>query len=257
MKPGRFGAAAVVAVLLFAAAATAAKVCPKIDGYKAVVKGTGKNAQGLESTVNFFNEHVLRGDDNGNSPGPLKAGRRSINWDAGIVPFKFPGRFFNDVVTRGLIVRAKGGLAVSDPEPSNGDVRFSSLNRRASWDFSTFSPKRLFTPVKDNKVEVTFEIPAKKQRALVRGFGAVYVDVDRVGATKAVYYNRSNCVIAEETVDPQNKGLSFLGVGFEEPIIARVVITLGNTPIARKWWRSADFVVLDDFLYSEPQPFWK
>ena len=233
-------------------ASSMATYCKK-PGQRLVLHGVGKTAHDLRPTVDSFNE-LLGGDDNGNDSGPLKEGRRSINWDAGIVPFKFPGDFFAEVVTRGMTVsNADNKFVVSNPEPSNGDDKFSSINPFAAKDFITFSPKRLFAPLKKTKVIVSFSIPGKHENAVVKGFGAVFVDVDQAFLTKAVYLDKYGCVLAKEFVDPQNKGLSFLGVIFDKPIIARVDIYLGSRPLAPQKSRPGDFVVMDDFLFSEPQ----
>lgn len=56
---------------------------------------------------------------------------------------------------------------------------------------------------------------------------------------------------------PGRSGLE--SVPYDAPVIARVVLTLGDTPIGAdvddvSSGGMADVVVLDDFLYSEPQP---
>jgi hypothetical protein len=54
-------------------------------------------------------------------------------------------------------------------------------------------------------------------------------------------------------------GLSFVGAVFESPIVARVRITSGNTPIDAAVLDNAitggnrDIVVMDDFIYGEPR----
>ena len=69
-----------------------------------------------------------------------------------------------------------GGLAVLFNNPTYGDI------------FSTFSPLRLFTPVGSNVTEALFFIPGHQwadQPATVRGFGAVFTDVDRPDGRQA------------------------------------------------------------------------
>ena len=80
-----------------------------------------------------------------------------------------------------------------------------------------------------------------------------------------IFKAESGCIIAEKFVDPSPKGLSFLGakVGPHTPPIYSVEIELGNKPLDEKCTRSShvcdflkrrtDIVVLDDFLFSEPQ----
>lgn len=69
------------------------------------------------------------------------------------------------MITRG------GEFRVSNPPRSSGirDNRFDSINRKAARDFITFSPKRLFTPLRRNTVTVDFSIPGRRDDALVRG----------------------------------------------------------------------------------------
>ena len=161
-------------LLLLLLALTLSLVSVDAGGYRRrrrfrVFRDTSRDADGLRRIVDKFNR-ALGGDDNGNAPGPLNEGRRSINWDAAAVPFDMPGDFFKRVVTRGAeMVAKRGEFRVSNPDPPNGDDKFSSINRKASRDFITFSPKRLFTPLKDNKVTVVFSIPAKRQDATVKG----------------------------------------------------------------------------------------
>ncbi len=97
--------------------------------------------------------------------------------------------------------------------------------------------------------------------AAVRSFGAVVVDVDKANTSRLQAYDRDNRLIADVPVpvraDPDE--YSLVGVTFEEPIITRIVLTLGEVPIGAgiddlSSGGGGDVVVLDDFLYSEPQP---
>lgn len=177
-----------------------------------------------------------------------------------------PFDFFNKQVPRGAIFRTKGDhFAVSDPPMGPPkDVRFSSLNKRASRNFQVFSAKRLFTPVKSNIVTTYFKIPGKHVRATVSGFGAVYVDVRKSHVTRMALYDRRGCRIARVNVPARKGGLSFAGVkviGVKnahgrihrvKAPVAKVVMKLGDTPIVRHH-KHGDIVVTDDFIYGEPQ----
>jgi len=216
----------------------------------------------LTGVVDSFLVNALGEPNNGNTPqSELEKveGRRQINWDAGIVPFEFPGNFFASVVDRGLTVTAKGdrtnALRVSNP-PDGSDDKFNSVNLEASKDFQTFSPERLFTSIKSTTVSATFTIPGdNKTEAYVKGFGAIFVDVNKRGS-KMTLIGEGGCELHTEKVPIFPGGLSFVGVLFNTsmPLVKEVRFELGNTPLA--WTqperKGRDFVVMDDFFYSEP-----
>ena len=204
---------------------------------------------------------LLGGDNNGNAPGPLDDGHRQINWDAAIVPFDMPGDFFE---FRGLTLSSDGDeFRVSNPdpdvEPNLGihDDLFDSINRNAAEDFSTFSPERLFTVEGgDNEFVAEFTVPGSSDPAVVKGFGAVFVDIDEPRKTTMTFYAESGCIIAEREVEEFKDGLSFLGLisVSEDYPIAKVEVELGTKALDGGNVRGRkDFVVMDDFLFSEPQ----
>lgn len=49
-------------------------------------------------------------------------------------------------------------------------------------------------------------------------------------------------------------GLSFLGVVLPEPIVFRVQIRYGMAELGPSDSAEADVVVMDNFIYGEPQP---
>lgn len=258
-----------LAVLAIATAAAAFPnkfhSCPTYK-YK-VVQGTSKDARGLKYKVDEF-RHILGGPNNGATRGPLKNGRREINWDGG-APFDMPFDFFNRVAPLGAIFRTKDNkFAISNP--LNGapkDDKFSSLNRAASKKFIAFSEKRLFTSVKSNILTQFFRVPGTHYKATVSGFGAVFVDVNKKNTSFLALYDQRGCKIAVVPVPPKNKGLSFVGVHvtginhvhMKKAPVYKAVLKLGNTPIKshrhrrHHFPRGGDVVVTDDFIYGEPQ----
>lgn len=112
---------------------------------------------------------------------------------------------------------------------------------------------------------MTYRIPATNIRAVTSGFGAVFTDVDRSGGTVLRYFDRQDCLIATVTVPTQDKGLSFAGLivqnnnGDSVAAIAKVVFKLGTISVdqfANRYSGSdniGDLVVMDDFIYGEPQ----
>jgi hypothetical protein len=95
----------------------------------------------------------------------------------------------------------------------------------------------------------------------VSAFGVVFADVDVVGATKLEAFDGAGKSIGvfEVPVRSDDTGHSFLGIKFASPIIARVRITSGNGALGAQAQDvtnggTTDLVVMDDFIYAEPQP---
>ncbi len=152
----------------------------------------------------------------------------------------------------------QGGLAALFNNPAYGTI------------FSTFSPLRLFTPVGGNFTDGKFFIPGTNgaEPAVVRGFGAVFTDVDRptvspsgdhvkdlIPSTLITYFDGDGRVLFTGVVpaSPGDGSLSFFGIVFDDARIARIRIISGNVPPGPDTGRD-DVVVMDDFLYGEPQP---
>lgn len=252
-----------IAVLL--AAAHAAHSCPRYNVQ--YFSATAAHPAGLNHVVRRY-KHALGGESNGNSPGPLPTGQRSINWDAAPLPFDMPFDFFNRVATRGAIFHAKANeFRVSNTNnASDIDDRFSSIiPHSAAKQFRRFSPLRLFTPLLRNRVTVSFRVPAKSAPATVTGFAAVFADVDNAHATSMRFFDRRGCLIARVRVPKKDRGLSFAGIvvknwrGHTVPVVAKVAIKLGNVSFQRFGKlshfarRFVDLVAMDDLFYGEPQ----
>lgn len=251
-------------VLLLAASAHA--MCPRY--VTTTFSDKAADTSELSGIVSDFQDS-LGGSNNGNSLGPINSGGfRQINWDAAVVPFDMPGNFFNKDVPRGAILKAKGGkFAVSNPSPNpTNDDKFSSiLPTFVTSKFRTFSPFRLFTPVKRNKFSIQFRVPGSSKKAAVTGFGAVFTDVRKKRKTTMQFYDKRGCLIAKVAVPPSPSGLSFVGVIVQTPgnvskalrSIYRVNIKLGNISVEKfaKGYpakKGGDVVVMDDFIYGEP-----
>ncbi|EEC48023.1 predicted protein [Phaeodactylum tricornutum CCAP 1055/1] len=225
-----------------------------------VVSATSPDADGLKDGFEVFRD-LLGGENNGNGAAPSAEGHRQVNWDAPIVPFDMPGDFFATTVDRGLNLRSKRDeFRVSNPDPKDGpkDDLFDSISPRAAKDFQTFSAFRLFTVAGgDNEFVAEFTVPGSHKEATVAGFGAVLVDVDLSHKTTLTFYADSGCIIAQEDAKALKDGLSFVGLvsQSEKFPIAKVEVELGNKAIddTSRFRGFADFVVMDDFLYSEPQ----
>jgi hypothetical protein len=128
--------------------------------------------------------------------------------------------------------------------------------------FSTFSPLRDFTPIGSTVTQGLFFIPGTNggTAATVDGFGAVFTNVELADTTKIDFFDPNGKLLIEQPV-PTGTGaasLSFLGVFFnagEE--IGSVTITSGTAPLAMGTSDNpaggTNLVVMDDFLFGEPQ----
>lgn len=206
---------------------------------------------------------ALLGDPNNDgTPGSQPGGRREINWDGvpdeQAAPNFLPADFFNaagEPRARGVNLSTPGtGVQVSadSDNPSGTPVRFGNINANYADSFKTFSAERLFSPIGSNIVDLTFFVPGTQTPALVRGFGAVYTDVD-TDHTAFEYFDKDGNSLGKFSVPIADKGLSFLGVAFDQPIVAHVRIEYGTVPLGPDDGPDSDAAVMDDFIYGEPQ----
>ncbi len=98
----------------------------------------------------------------------------------------------------------------------------------------------------------TFFVPGTQEPALVRGFGAVYTDVD-TEHTAFEYFAADGTSLGSYAVPLSDRGLSFLGVAFAEPIVARVRIEYGTEALGGDNGTDTDVAVMDDFIFGEPR----
>jgi hypothetical protein len=239
-----------------------------------VFQAAGPDAESIQSTVDAFRA-ALGEPNNANAPGPLAIGRREINWDGGgnndttdipVTPFDV---FLN---TRGGQFTTLGtGLAQAPPSGGPQGGLAGLFNNQTYGDiFTPFSPLRLFTSVGSNLTGAAFFIPGTNGEvpATVRGFGAVFTDVDqpdgsgsdtthgdRKASTQMEYFDADGQRLFSSFVpaSPGDGSLSFFGIVFDEARIARVEITTGNVAPGPDDDEKNDVVMMDDFLYGEPQ----
>jgi hypothetical protein len=229
----------------------------------AVFQAAGPTAASIQGTVDAF--RAALGDPNNlNNPGPLTVGRREINWDGGnpaimdttppVTPFDV---FLN---TRGAHFTTPGA-GLSQATPSGLAVLFN--NPTYVTIFTTFSPSRLFTPVGSNVTDGSFFVPGSNgvSPATVTGFGAVFTDVDQPDGGKSKsrtlieYFDAAGKRIFTSFVpaSPGDGSLSFIGIKFSDARIASVRVTTDEAPGVNDDRRN-DIVMMDDFIYGEPQP---
>lgn len=204
----------------------------------------------------------LLGPDNGAAPGSKgPSGYREINWD-GVpdelaAPGFLPADFFNASEApraRGAFFSTPGeGIQVSadSDNPSGTPPYFTNIN--SGYQFKTFSEERLFSPIGSNIVDLTFFVPGTNTPATVRGFGAVYTDVD-TNHTAFEYFDSDGNSLGTFETPTADAGLSFLGVVYPEPIVFRVQIRYGTAALGPDDSADTDVAVMDNFIYGEPQP---
>ena len=225
-----------------------------------VFEAAGAEPADIQAAVDDF--RAFLGDLNPNVPGAFPDGRREINWDgvpdAFAAPNNLPANFFNFNSPRGVVFFTPGtGFQVSaDSEnPTHTPVRFGNIHPVFPQLFSIFSPERLFTALASNITEILFFEPGSSTGATVDGFGAVFTDVNRDDSTKIDYLDVNGNLLFSRTVLPGSThrgSLSFLGVGFDAgERVFLVRITSGNRLLKTP---ARDVVVMDDFIYGEPQP---
>ncbi len=206
---------------------------------------------------------LLGEPNNAGTPGTQSSGRREMNWDAVpdslAAPFFLPSSFFNAPGApraRGAVLTTPGtGVQVSadSDNPSRAAVRFGHINPAYSSVFQVFSPERLFSPIGSNVVDLKFFVPGTNTPAVVRGFGAVYTDVDEAHNTSFEYFDIDDNSLGQFATPIANEGLSFLGVAFPTAVVHRVRIAYGNTALGPTDDGAVDVAVMDDFIYGEPQ----
>jgi hypothetical protein len=198
------------------------------------------------------------GVSNGVVAGEQVTGRREINWDGvGANPFDnkndFPANFFNTNVKAGAVFTTNGtGFR-------NDSTAFAEVNPAYAAQFTFFSRDKIFAPVGSNQLDQLFQVAGQPTPATSRGFGIVFSDVDAADKTTIQLFavDGSSLGTYSAPVRSDAAGLSFLSVSYDNPIIARVRITLGTGALGANIndvtaGGSADLVVLDNLIYGEP-----
>jgi hypothetical protein len=230
-----------------------------------VFQAAGPDIASIQGTVDQFRA-ALGGVNNGNVAGPLDTGRREINWDGGgsTATSPAPTPFSGFLVTRGALFTTPGTGFVQ--APLDGLVTTFNNPDYANI-FQPFSPVRLFVPVNSNRTTVEFFVPGGGDiPAVSTGFGAIFSDVDepdgrpqRYGSKDASTYLRfydaygELLYISAVAPSPGDASLSFLGVLFDNPKIAKIKIVTGEVPLGPYDERRQDVVVMDDFIFGEPR----
>lgn len=175
------------------------------------------------------------------------------------------------------IDRFRGAGAIyAAPYAVSGDG-FAGVNPGTAGQFPSFSPRNTFamfdtTPGQfDNRfIAQSFVLPGTNTVAGSRGFGAIFADVELAGSSSIEYFGRNangeRLSLGKFDVPVGQSGeFQFLGVLFDEAIVAEVLLTVGThalfnfdgttvTPFgAEALTRGIDLAVTDDFVFATPQ----
>jgi hypothetical protein len=250
---------------LCAFAITAACLAPALGNAATIVADISVNfatAAQLQPTVDGF--RGILGPNNGNNPVNADPnGRRQIDWDAApdavAEPNAFPGDFFNFSAApraRGIEFEETGdtkGFALSATEASGQQVGFGFPGS-----FVPFSPERLFTPIGGTTFDVKFFSPLDQvTQAVTRGLGVIFSDVETAGSTSMTFFDIAGNILAERFAEAgPNAGFSFIGLAFDEAVIASVSIQSGTSALLGngRVGNAGDSVAMDDFIFGEPVP---
>lgn len=207
---------------------------------------------------------ALLGENNGGEPGTKgPTGYREINWDTlpdeESAPNLYAPDFFNQPEApraRGIVLNTDGeGLMVSANANNPDGVlpRFGNINPQYADIFKTFSEEKLFSPIGSDLVVITFFVPGSNTPAAVRGFGAVYTDVD-TNHTAFEYFDKDGNSLGSYETPIADNGLSFLGVIFEDAVVASVQVHYGTGALGPDDGAGdVDVAVMDNFIFGEPQ----
>ena len=236
----------------------------------------GADAGAIQATVDQFRADL--GVLNNNGPCTAACvpgvGRREVNWDAVPDAFAsgganpFPGNFFNlDSASqagrvRGIQFSSTGTFEVSaDDSPATNQPLFGNQNADNPNQFAAFSAQRIFGLVGATELDVRFSVPGDPgTAAVVRGFGAVFTDVEIAGHTSLEFFDFGDNLLLHLDVPEfpvpvgvgdTFKSFSFAGASFDTASVARVRIVNGDFDLPRNI-SGADAVAMDDFIYAEP-----
>ena len=234
-----------------------------------VFQAAGPTVASIQNTVDAYRA-ALGGLNNGIPQEPFTSGRREIGWDGGgstntavagnpLTDFQSSrGALFTTPDGAGFVQATPEGLAGQFNNPTYGAI------------FTAFSPKRLFSAIGGKITDTTFFVPVapggSNIPATATGFGAVFTDVDQPHGNGIKHGNRKASTLIEyygaygellfSSFVPASQGdgsLSFLGIVFPDARIFRVRITSGNVAPGPDDRGTQDIVMMDDFIYGEPQ----
>jgi hypothetical protein len=234
---------------------------PTMGHAASIFSAAGNAPVDIETKVNEFRDEL--GDLNPFAPENFDDGRRQINWDAAPDAISDPNAFPPDFFNGDAAPRARGIEFEGNDDNGNGATGFQLSSTAASGEpvefgfahaLQTFSPERLFAPTGGTEFDVLFFDPFDQSTpALTDGFGAVFTNVTDNSNVYLSFFDAADNLLAQEYVEESDAGgLSFLGVSFDDNVLAKVTIYAGLFAIDGPNTTSANVVAMDDFIFGEP-----
>ena len=194
------------------------------------------------------------GADNGTTPGQQGSGFRHLTWDAIPADGSDPG---STVITPRHVValsrsRAQPWGVELGPTVAVANDGFASVNSNAG--FAPFSAPNEWALFNSNMTELQIVTPTGQTStplpALTRGVGVVFLHAAVSGTTIEYFNGQTSLGVATAPVGPT----SFVGMLFGDPVVTRVVITLGSTAMFNLNGSPGDTtpVAADDVVLAEP-----
>lgn len=216
------------------------------------------DSTGIVARLNDF--RAFAGDPVNTAPGAV-GGRREINWDAVPATFtnnnNFPLDFFGSSDPTLPNGRKRGLILIGNTTFRVDSTDFSEVDPSYAAQFSPFSKNRLFAYMGNNVTQLSFKVPGTSTDAYIKGFAVIFSDVDVADVTTVEYFNGDRSLGVFKAA-PAPQGFSLVAVGFPDEKVTRVKITAGNGLLGAgvkdiSDGGPKDLVVMDDFIYSEPQ----
>ena len=228
--------------------------------------------------VNFASAAAVEFSASGAQPADIQAAVDSfraalgtphfeINWDGvpdtKAAPNLMPSDQFK---ARGVLFATPGSgfeISAKAGNPTGTPVEFGDITGGLRNQFQAFSPQRLFTALDSAVTETLFHVPGTNLPATTTAFGSVFTNVTKEGLTTIDYLDANGALLHRQTVPVSKRGgLSFAGTFFNAgEQVSLVRITSGNVELDRtvglipnpRGDDPVDVVVMDDFIYAEPQ----
>jgi hypothetical protein len=225
-----------------------------------VTQAAGANAAAITPAVNQFGNDL--GTLNGGGP-PAPSGRRQIVWD-GVPAERQSPAFMPENQFRNVGALFSTPTLTAAFQVSGLMDDFANLNASYGTAFDSFSMPRTFAPIGSTITDTTFVVPGSTTAAQTNGFGVVFTDVDVAGSASIQLFDANNNSLGTFPVPPAGNSdatFSFLGVIFNAgERIARARIVSGAAPLLEMASPNditqagpADLVVMDNFIFGEPQ----